>query len=321
MDNPETDGNRGRDASRPSAIPRKGWKDILWRVWTSLTEDRVLLIAGGITFYVLLALFPALVAFMSIYGLVFDPATAVDQAAALRGILPDAASALIEAQLTTLASRQQATLTLGLVLSLLIAFWSANGGVKAMIEGLNVAYDEREKRSFVQLNLVAFGFTLGVMLLAMIMVLALAVIPASLVFLDMGTAGALLIRFARWPILAVAVGLALAVLYRHGPSRTPPEWRWVTWGSGLATLFWLIMSVGFGLYLDRFATFDATYGALAAPIAFLLWVWLSTIVVILGGEVNGEMEHQTKVDTTTGPDHPMGSRGARMADTLGRTAD
>ncbi len=321
MDLSEEDVSRGRDADTPSAIPARGWKDVGWRVWNSLSEDRVMLIAGGVTFYLLLALFPALVAFMSIYGIFLDPATAADQAQLLRGFVPPAAVDMIAEQLARLTLKQSETLTLGFVVSLIIAFWSANGGVKAMIEGLNFAYDEREKRSFLRLNMVAFAFTLGAMALMMVLFVALAVIPAMLAVLDLGPAGNLAIRLLRWPLLVVMLGLSLTVLYRHGPSRRSPDWRWVTWGSVFATITWLIMSIAFTTYLDRIADFNATYGALAAPIGFLFWVWLSIIVIILGAEINGEMEHQTAVDTTTGPDRPMGKRGAVMADTLGAPSD
>ena len=321
MDLTEDDISRGRDAKTPSDIPARGWKDVFWRVWKSLTEDHVMLIAGGVTFYLLLALFPALVAFMSVYGIFLDPATAVEQAQSLRGFFPPAAVDIFADQLARLTSKPSEALTLGLVLSLVIAFWSANGGVKAMIEGLNFAYNEREKRSFVRLNAVAFSFTLGAMALMMVLIVALAVIPATLAILNLGSVGTFVIKLLRWPLLVAALGLALAVLYRHGPSRRLPEWRWVTWGSAFATISWLFMSIGFTTYLDRIADFNATYGALAAPIGFLFWVWLSIIVIIMGAEINGEMEHQTAVDTTIGPDRPMGKRGAVMADTLGVTSD
>ena len=321
MDLTEDDISRGRDAETPSAIPAKGWKDVFWRVWKSLTQDHVMLIAGGVTFYLLLALFPALVAFMSIYGIFLDPATAVDHAQSLRGLVPPAAVDMIAEQLARLTTKQSDTLTVGLILSLIIAFWSANGGVKAMIEGPNYAYNEREKRSFVRLNTVAFAFTLGAMALMVLLFVALAVIPAMLAVLNLGPTGDLVIRFLRWPLLVLTLGFSLTVLYRHGPSRRSPEWRWVTWGSAFATISWLLMSIAFTTYLDRVANFNATYGALAAPIGFLFWVWLSIIVIILGAEINGEMEHQTAVDTTVGPDKPMGKRGAVMADTLGAPSD
>lgn len=313
--------SRGRDADAPSEIPLKGWKDVGWRVWQSLTRDHVMLIAGGVTFYILLALFPAMVAFVSVYGIFYDPATAVGQAQSLRGYLPPAAIDLIADQLTRLTSKQSQALTFGLILSLIFAFWSANGGVKAMIQGLNFAYNEREKRSFARLNLVAFAFTFGAMALMMVLFAALAVIPAVLAVLNLEATGDFLIRLLRWPLLLVTVGLSLTVLYRHGPSRRAPEWRWVTWGSAFATVTWVIMSIGFTTYLDRFAHLNDTYGALAAPIGFLLWVWLSMIVIILGAEINGELEHQTARDTTIGPDRPMGQRGAVMADTLGAASD
>ena len=321
MDLTEDDLSRGRDAETPSAIPAKGWKDVFWRVWKSLTQDHVMLIAGGVTFYLLLALFPALVAFMSIYGIFLDPATAVDHAQSLRGLMPPAAVDMIAEQLARLTTKQSDSLTVGLILSLIIAFWSANGGVKAMIEGLNYAYNEREKRSFVRVNTVAFAFTLGALALMVLLFVALAVIPAMLAVLNLGPVRNLVIRLLRWPLLVLTLGLSLTVLYRHGPSRRSPEWRWVTWGSAFATISWLIMSIAFTTYLDRIANFNDTYGALAAPIGFLFWVWLSIIVIILGAEINGEMEHQTAVDTTTGPDRPMGKRGAVMADTLGAPSD
>ncbi len=317
----EGDIDRGRDAETPSDIPARGLKDVIFRVWRSLTQDHVMLIAGGVTFYLLLALFPALVAFLSIYGLFFDPATAVGQAQSLRGFIPPAAVDMVAEQLARLASKQSETLTLGLVVSLVIAFWSANGGVKAMIEGLNFAYSEREKRSFLQLNIVAFAFTLGAMAVVLLLFVALAVLPAVLAVFNFGPTAVILIRLLRWPLLIVMLGLALTVLYRYGPSRRSPQWRWVTWGSGFATISWLVMSIAFSTYLVRVADFSATYGALAAPIGFLLWVWLSIIVIIVGAEINGELEHQTAVDTTVGPDRPMGKRGAVMADTLGAPSE
>ena len=317
----DDDISRGREAASPSAIPAKGLKDVALRVWTSLTQDHVMLISGGVTFYLLLALFPALVAFMSIYGLFLDPSTAVGQAQSLRGFLPPAAVDMIAEQLTRLTLKPSDTLTLGLILSLAFAFWSANGGVKAMIEGLNFAYSEREKRSFLRLNTIAFAFTLGAMALMLTLFAALAVLPAMLAVLNFGPVADIVLRLLRWPSLVIALALALTVLYRYAPSRRSPQWRWVTWGSTFATISWLIMSLAFTTYLDRIADFNVTYGALAAPIGFLLWVWLSIIVIILGAEINGELEHQTAVDTTIGPERPMGKRGAVMADTLGAPSD
>lgn len=315
------EGERGRLAQRPSDIPKPGWKDILSRVWASLSEDRVLLVAAGVTFYLILALFPAIAAFVAVYGLFLDPATVTRHIAALEGVAPPALTELLANQLQTLAAQRSGDLGFGAAIGLLIAFWSANGGVKAIMEGLNVAYDERETRSFLRLNLVAFAFTLGAMLLIVLMVGALAVVPAVLAFLPLGGLGEIVVTLSRWPLLVLAVGLALALLYRWAPAREPPEWRWVTWGSAFATLGWIATSVGFSVYLENFADFTASYGAFAAPIAVLLWLWISMIVILIGAEINGEIEHQTLRDSTTGKDRPIGARGAEMADTLGRRSD
>lgn len=318
-DKPEA--GRGREAARPREIPAKGWKDIARRVWASLGEDRLLLIAAGVTFYLLLALFPALATFISIYGLVADPATVAEHVSFLQGVMPGPATELLSQQMTRLAGAQGGDLGFAAIAGLLISLWSANGGVKAIFEGVNIAYDEEEKRSFLRLTLVTLAFTLGAMVLLILLIGALAVLPAVLALVPLGTLGEVLVELVRWPLMLVLVGLALAVLYRVAPSRTPPEWKWVTWGSGLATVLWLAASVAFSVYLETFADFGKSYGAMAAPIAFLLWVWLSIIVVLIGAEVNAEMEHQTAKDTTVGPEKPMGARGAEVADTLGEVSE
>ncbi len=311
---------RGRDAARPRDIPAKGWKDIALRVWKSLAEDKVLLIAAGVTFYLLLALFPALGTFVALYGLIADPATVAEHVNFLQGVMPGPATELLATEMTRLAGAQSGDLGLSAVIALLVSLWSANGGVKAIFEGVNIAYDEEEKRSFVKLTLVTLAFTLGTMALLLVLIAVLAVLPAVLALLPLGRVAEVLVSLLRWPVMLVLIGVALAVLYRFAPSRTPPEWTWVTWGSGLATVLWIAASVAFSVYLEGFADFGASYGAMAAPIAFLLWVWLSIIVVLIGAEVNAEMEHQTARDTTTGPEKPMGARGAQVADTLGEAA-
>lgn len=311
---------RGREAARPRDIPAKGWKDIALRVWKSLGDDKLLLIAAGVTFYLLLALFPALGSFIALYGLIADPATVAGHVSLLQGVMPGPASELLSTQMTRLAGAQSGDLGLSAIIALLISLWSANGGVKAIFEGVNIAYDEEEKRSFLRLTLVTLGFTLGAMVLLIALIGALAVLPAVLALVPLGQVTEIVVTLLRWPLILVLIGLALAVLYRFAPSRTPPEWKWVTWGSGLATVLWVAASVAFSIYLESFADFGASYGAMAAPIAFLLWVWISIIVVLLGAEVNAEMEHQTAHDTTVGSEKPMGQRGAEVADTLGETA-
>lgn len=317
----DQDNRRGRNAVRPSDIPTKGWKDIALRVWKSLGEDKLLLIAAGVTFYLLLALFPALASFIALYGLVAEPATVAEHVTLLQGVMPGPATELISGQMTRLAGTQSGDLGISAIIALLISLWSANGGVKAIFQGVNIAYDEEEKRSFIRLTLMTLAFTLGGMVLLIALIGVLAVLPAVLALVPLGQGTEIAVSLLRWPLILVLIGLALAVLYRFAPNRTPPEWKWVTWGSGLATVLWVAASVAFSVYLENFADFGASYGAMAAPIAFLLWVWISIIVVLLGAEVNAEMEHQTEHDTTVGPGRPMGQRGAEVADTLGETAD
>jgi membrane protein len=315
------EGGRGREAGRPVEIPALGWKDIFWRVYASLAEDRVLLIAAGATFYLLLALFPFLAAFVSLYGFVADPVTIADHISYLGGVLPTGGIEMIEGQLRALASQQAGALSFGLLFGVGVALWSANGGVKALFEGLNVVYDETENRSFVRLNLVSFGFTLGAILLGMSFLLAVGVVPAVLAFLRLDAWAELLISLGRWPIMLVATGAALALLYRYGPSREPAKFRWLTSGAAFAAVVWIAMSWGFSFYLENFADYNATYGLLGAVIGFMVWTWLSVAIMLLGGELNAEIEHQTAKDSTTGAPEPMGQRGATMADTVGEAAD
>ncbi len=308
---------RGRDARGPSQIPPIGWADIAMRLWHSIGADRVMLVAGGATFYLLLALFPALTAFISAYGLVADASTVTQNLDNLAGLVPEAALQLIGERLESLASQDSGALSFGLVFGLLIAFWSANNGVKGLFEALNIAYGETEKRSFVWLNLVAFTFTLGAMLTVAVLISLIGIVPVVLRFLYIGDMAEWLVTILRWPILIGVLGLGITCLYRYGPSREPAQWRWLTWGGVLATIAWVGVSVGFSFYLRNFADYEATYGSLGAVIGFMMWTWISVIILIVGAEFNAEMEHQTSVDSTTGKPQPMGERGAYMADTLG----
>jgi len=261
--------NRGRKAEKPSEIPTLGWKDILWRIWKEFGEDRILLIAAGATFYLLLALFPFLAAFVSLYGFVSDPSTVTDQVSFLSNVLPSGGVELIENQLRSLAAQGRQALSFGFLSGLVIALWSANSGVKALFEGLNVVYDEEEKRSFIKLNLVSLAFTLGAILLSIAFLLIIGVIPAVLSFLQLGGSTDVLIRIGRWPVMLVLVAVALAVLYRFGPSREHAKFRWLSWGASLAAVAWIVMSWGFSFYLQNFANYNATYGSLGAVIGLL----------------------------------------------------
>lgn len=311
----EREVDRGRKADTPSEIPAKGWKDIALRLYREFNKDRLLLVAAGVTFYAILALFPAIAALVSIYGAVADPSTIYAHLNDLRGVLPDGAIDIIGGQVQRLTQKSSGTLGLTAVVSILISLWSANGGVKAIFDALNIAYEEDEKRSFVMLNLQSLAFTFGALVFVVLALTGIVVVPAVLQVLGLDEK-AWYIALLRFPALLLLVVGGLAVLYRYGPSRRKPKWRWVTWGSGLAGVLWLIVSGLFSWYVAHFGSYNETYGSLGAAIGFMTWIWLSTTVVLLGAELNAEMEHQTAQDTTVGGGKPLGARQARMADTV-----
>nr|WP_307192829.1 YihY/virulence factor BrkB family protein [Methylobacterium gregans] len=310
---------RGRQADTPSEIPAKGWKDIAIRLYQEFNRDRILLVAAGVTFYAILALFPATAALVSIYGAVADPSTIYAHLNDLRGILPDGAIDIIGGQVQRLSQKGSGTLGLTAVISILISLWSANGGVKAIFDALNIAYEEEEKRSFVMLNLQSLAFTVGALLFVVLALIGIVVVPAVLQVLGLDQK-AWYIALLRFPALLLLVVTSLSVLYRFGPSRRKPKWRWVTWGSAVAGVLWLIVSGLFSWYVANFGSYNETYGSLGAAIGFMTWIWLSTTVVLLGAELNAEMEHQTSRDTTVGSEKPLGARQARMADTVAASA-
>lgn len=306
----------GRDANSPIDFPARAWRQILKRVWTESERDRIMMVAAGVTFYLLLALFPALAVFVSIYGFVSDPATIADHIAYLGRLLPTGGLELIEGQLEALLEREVNALSLGFYIGLAVAFWSANNGVKALFDAMNVAYEETEKRGFIHLNLVSFVFTLGAMAIGAAFLFAVGVVPAVLAFLELDRFTEILVRFLRWPVMLVLVAAGITLIYRYGPSRSPAKWRWITWGAGMATLVWIATSIVFSFYLENFADYSVTYGSLGAVIGFMVWVWISVLILIVGAELNAEMEHQTACDTTSGSPRPMGERGAVVADTV-----
>lgn len=308
---------RGRAASVPTDIPSAGWKDILWRSYRRLQEDRLLAVAAGAVFYLLLALFPALTALVSLYGLFADPALINEHLALLAGVMPEAAIAIVREQITRIAASGTDALSLGFVFGLGLALWSANAGMKAIIDALNVVYGEREKRGFLKLTLVAFAFTLGGLAFVILALGAVVVAPLVLAWLGVESRGLQILSLLRWPGLFLVVLLWLAVLYRFAPSRADARWEWLGVGSVAAASAWIAGSGLFSWYLSNIADYDATYGSLGAAIGLMMWLWLSVVVILVGGELNAEIEHQTARDTTTGPARPLGERGAVMADTVG----
>ena len=304
----------GRGADSPTAIPPRGWLEVLQRVWGEVGKDNMSIIAAGCAFYALLALFPAITALVAIYGLVADPAIIEQQISTLGAVMPKEAVDLLNVQAHAVAATGPTKLSWGAALALLLALYGATSGVKTLFEALNVAYEEDETRSFVRLNLTAFAFTVVAVIGVAVMIAMIVGLPTVLDYLPLGQLGEWLVRIGSWVLLFALVLLGLAVLYRFGPSRAPASWRWLTPGSLLATTLWLAASVAFSLYVGKFAAYNQTYGTLGGVVVLLMWLYISAFVILLGAELNAEAELQTKQDTTTGPPVPMGSRQAYAAD-------
>jgi membrane protein len=310
-------GDRGRDATTPSQIPPRGWKDVLLRVYANVSKHRIMALAAGMTYYSILALFPAIAALVAVYGLFSDPSTITRHLDQLGGFLPGGAIDVAREQLTRVASKGSQTLGLTFLVGFGISLWSANAAMKALFDTLNIVHGEEEKRGFVRLNLISLGFTIGGVLFVSAALGSIVILPLALDYAGMSDWGDLLLRMGRWPSMFLVLTFALAIIYRNGPSREMPRWRWVTLGSAIAALLWLGASALFSWYAASFGKFNETYGSLGAVIGFMTWLWVSAIVVLLGAEIDAEMEHQTARDTTTGSPKPMGARGAHMADTIG----
>ena len=311
--------SRGRHAQAPTDIPAKGWRDVLLRVFHGISEDRITTISGGVTFFVLLALFPGLAGLISLYGLFADSSTIAQHLKSLEGVLPEGGMQILRDQLQQLTSQPPQKLGLATIASLAVSLWSANGGIKAMFEGLNAVYEEDEKRSFIKLNAISLALTLGGLAFVIASLLTITVVPNLLSFLGLPALSEV-VNIARWPVLLVVASLMIAVMYRFGPSRDQPQWRWISPGSIFAAVTWIVASLLFSWYAAHFGSYNKTYGSLGAAIGFMTWIWISTMVILVGAKINAELEHQTEADTTVGTPAPQGTRGARMADTVGQSS-
>jgi len=316
-DRAASEAGRGRSADKPSEIPPQGWKDILLRVYHGISEDRILLVAAGVTFYLLLSIFPGIAALFSIYGLFANPAGIAGHLDALANVAPSGAIDLLRDDMTRLASNGETTLGLGFLVSLAVSLWSTNSGVSTIFDALNIVYEEKEERGLVRFYLTTLTFTLASIVFILLAIAVVVLLPVVLKFIPLPGGTDLLVKIARWPILFVLTALALAALYRYGPSRAKARWRWITWGSAFATVMWIAASVLFSWYVANFGSYNKTYGSLGAIIGFMTWIWISIIVVLVGAKIDAEMDHQTARETTTGQPKPLGMRGARMADTIG----
>jgi membrane protein len=305
---------RGRLACSPPQIPSQGWKDVLWRTWHEVGRDRLPATAGGITFYALLAIFPAIGAFVSLYGLFADVDAVSRQLADLAVFVPASVLTLIAEQMIRLATARSEALSFAFVVGLLFSVWSANAGMAALFDGLNVVYGETEKRNFFARRLLTYAFTFAALVFVTLTTAILIAVPIALEALDLGET---LLVPLRWLLLLGVATVAFAVVYRYGPSRELARWSWVWGGAAAASVAWVLGSLGFSWYVNNLANYDATYGPLGAVVAFMVWIWVSVMVLLLGAELNAELEHQTVKDTTTGAPLPLGQRGAAMADSVG----
>jgi len=305
----------GAKADRPTEIPAQGWKQIVKRGWKEAKADQVPLLAAGVAYYAFLAIFPALVAIVSIYGLFADPATITSQLKSLTEALPGQARQVITDQVTALAARRTA-LGIGLIISILIALWSASGGISNMLTAITAAYDEEEKRGFIKKRLLSLALTVGAILFMLIMLGIVAVLPPLLNSLFGSGVLKWVFQILGWLVLMVIVMVVLGFLYRIAPDRDAPKIKWVSVGAVVATVIWLLASIGFSIYSSTFGNYAKTYGVFAGIVVLLFWLWLTSYAILLGAEINAESEQQTMADTTKGKEEPLGQRGAVKADSV-----
>jgi membrane protein len=316
----------GSEAERPQQIPARGWWQVIRRAWKEAKSDNVPLLAGGVAFFGFLALFPALIAAASVYGIAASPKGIATQIDKLGSSVPSDVRGLLTGRLDELANSSNSALTIGLAISIAVAIWSASGGAMNLIKAINVAYDEDETRGFFKLRGTALALTFGGIVFFLLTIALIAVAPPVLQSLHLGIVGTVIAQVVRWALLLLLVIGGLAIAYRVAPDRDSPKMRWASPGAIVATVLWLAGSVAFSFYVSKFGSYNKTYGALAAVAVLMLWLYLTAYAVLLGAEINAEAEHQTARDTTVGPERPMGERDAYVADTYpdedrDRTAD
>ncbi len=316
MYEPSAQDGKGHNATSPREIPRPGWGSILRRVYASMDAKKLSIVAAGIAFFAMLAIFPGLAALIAIYGLIADPATVQHEINAIHGVIPGEAQKLIGTYLESLVHAGSSKLGIGLILSVLFALWSARAGTVSLVEGLNIAYEESEKRGMIRYQAVAITMTVAAIIFAIVALALVAAVPAAVKLVPLSAAAETLGLILPWPILIALSTIGLAATYRFAPSRREAKWRWVTVGGVAATVLWIVASVGFSFYVQKFGNYDKTFGSLGAVVILLTWLYLTAYVVLLGSCLNAEIERQTARDTTEGREKPMGRRGAKMADTV-----
>ena len=314
---PAGNGTRpGDEAEVPTQIPARGWWQVTRRAFKESSKDNVGIMAGGIAYFGFISFFPALIAGISLFGLVADPETIANQGEGLLAALPQEAQPLIRDQLTAIAATSGGALGFTLILSIVLALWTASGGVGNLMAAINVAYDEEESRGFVKRRGTALVLTFGAIIFVLITLALVALIPVVLGALNLGTFIDVIVQIIRWVLLILLVIVALAIVYRVAPDRDAPQLKWTSVGALVSAALWVLGSIAFSLYVNNFGNYNKTYGALAGVVILLLWLYLTSYIVLLGAEINAEAEKQTQKDTTTGPAKPMGERDAEAADTL-----
>jgi membrane protein len=311
--------NRGRSAIHPGQIPAPGWRDILVRAWGEVSENNIFLVSGGVTYAVLLALFPGLAALVSIYGLLLNPAQVETQVGALANVLPPESTQMISDQLHKLIGASSGTLGISAIVALLLALWSASRGMSGMITALDIAYQQKESRGFFKVNFIALALTILALIGGTVSIALVGVLPAAIQFIGLGAQAQWIVMAVEWPLLIVWVMTGLAVLYRYAPDRRTARWRWVSPGAIIATVLWITGSVGFSLYVTHFNSYDKTYGSLGGVVVMLTWLYLSAFAALFGAIINAQAERQTEADSTVGHPKPMGDRHAYAADTVAET--
>ena len=308
---------RGQHAEQPAHIPIKGWWDIAKRIFARMSKDNLSLVSAGVAFYALLAIFPAIAALVSIYAYFASPAEISEHLRQFTTLIPNSSRELILSQISELTQSSQARLTLGALGTLLLTIWSSSKGSQALITACNISYHEYEKRSFLRAQFVRFMFSVGAILVAIFALLIIGILPIILNLVGLKDSIDLLIKVVSWPILALTFNFALVLLYRYAPHRKAAKWRWITLGSAIATVFWIIASIGFSFYVSRFSSYNETYGSLGGVVIMLMWLYISAYIVTMGAVINAETEQQTAKDSTIGPEKELGERGAYVADHLG----
>lgn len=306
--------NRAARAA-PTAPP--GWAHVGWRVCVSIFEHRLLTTSGGVAFFALLAIFPARATIVSLYSLFADPHAIPERVALLAGVVPTSVIDLIQEEIQSLAEDNISTLSAAFLIGLLVSLWSANSGVSALFDALNVVHGETEERSLVRFYATTFAVTLGAVVYGLAAIIG--VLPIALRSLGLGERAANLSAIFRWPATLLLVIIWLSIVYRVGPSRSNAKWRWVTWGSGLAAILLVVASMVFGWYLAEFNSYDKLYGSLGAVVGFMTWLWISVVVMLLGAELDVAIESKSPGKSTAASDCPQAGAAARAPAWSSRT--